>query len=114
MGGSSKSSSSTASNQTTTQLSSDGVNTADYIVQSTGPVAITNQLPEEVQQIFGALIDLAGDSLNLAGQAGQVAIDKVTEKVQTTSNPEITSIQKLVPVFMVGIVALAAVFIWRK
>lgn len=78
------------------------------------------QIPESVGAAFTQLIALANDSvkanmnLSTAGQAiisdlSKTSINKVGERAEAATQPDLSTITKLVPVMMIGIVAYALV-----
>jgi len=113
MGGSSKSSSSTVTEQKTTQLSQDGLNTGN-VTQAQGDITIQDYFPEDVAQAFGAVLELAGEAMKGAKGVADQALSTVATRVEQQDQPELATLTKFMPVIMLGIVATAAVFIWRR
>lgn len=114
-GGKSSSSSSTASETTTTTGSATGV-VGDVFQGET--IAIHQELPDAAVDVFSQLIDLAGQSIGLAGAAGEKAINTASEAAKTAAQPDVALLQgyQKQVYYAIGAVAVVAVviFLGRK
>jgi len=110
MGG--KSSSSTSSSQTSVQQSSEGVVTGTVLQGET--INVQDEFPEGVQEAFQELIKLSGQSLNLAGDAGQVALDSINERADFDRSPELATVKTSVtPIVLTAIAVGGLVFLMK-
>lgn len=116
MGGSSKSSSD--QQQETTQLTSDGVIVGDLFQGK--DVVVNQEFSSGVESVFGQLIDLAGNSVALAGSAGERALDSsataiglVSDRASFSENPELQTIDRLIPIVAIGGIAISAYLFYK-
>lgn len=109
-----KSSSSNESKQETVSSSATGV--AGDVFQGK-EITINQELPDSVENIVSELLGIVGQSLDLTAAAGAAAIEKVSDRTQAATQPDLTLAQssvKNIP-YIIGAVALVAVvFLWRK
>lgn len=115
-GGKSKSTSSTASAQTTTATTGTATGTVGSVYQGQ-TVNITDQFPAEAVAVFNKLIDLAGDSLNVAAGAGDAAIKATNTLATSVKQPDVAVVQGYQKQTMYAIAAavvVAGAFILRK
>jgi len=117
MGG--RSSSSSDQQQETVQLTSDGVVAGDLFQGKS--VSVTQEFPDTVAQAFEQLIGLAGDTVQLAGQAGARALDnsqdaiaQVSDRTSFSENPNAQTINRYLPVFMLLTLGVSVYLIVRK
>lgn len=115
MGGrSSSSSSSSTTNYTETgQVSSEGVVTGDQILGA-GDVSIVNELPDEVSNLFGKLIDLTSETTKLAADAGGQALDAVSTRFERAEQPQTSVVRDFLPLFVIVAGVLAGIVVYRK
>ena len=116
MGG--KSSSSNEQRQETTQLSSDGVVAGDLFQGKS--ISINQDFPDTVAQAFDGLLNLTGEAINLAGQAGdraltnaESAIDRVADRSEFGQAPEVKTIESYLPFFMLGMAGVSLYLITK-
>jgi len=107
MGG--RSSTANQQQQETTQLSSDGIIAGDAFQGKT--VTVNQDFPDTVAQAFSQLIAFAGNTVDVAGQAADKAlnattssIDKVSDRTSFSENPEQQTLNRYLPFFMVAAV----------
>lgn len=110
MGGKSKSSSSQSTSQTTTTQDASGV-VGDVFQGQT--INITDNLPDDVKDLFAGLTDLASKSIDAAIGAGNVAIEKFSEVKETSISPETSQLKSLTPVLIIAGLAVV-VFAFRR
>lgn len=132
-GGKSSSSSKSSQNITETVTSADasGVVTADNFFQGQ-TVNYSDAFGPEVQQAFSDLIDLSSDAGNLVGNAFQAVIDlanksvdaagktsttaleQVSTRIAQQENPNLSTVQSLVPIMMIVAVVAGVYFIKKR
>lgn len=125
-GGSSKSSTTTKTTQNITtdtkQADASGVITGNVLQ---GEITYTESFGPEVQQAFSQLIDLSAAgtnavsgafkdlidlsnrSLDLTERAGSAALEGVQSHVEQQSQPELSVIRQLVPIFALFVAAIS-------
>lgn len=108
---------SSSSNQSTQETVSSNANGVVGDVYQGKDITINQELPDAAVEVFKQLVSLTGQSLDLAEAAGTVALEKVGDRTQAATQPDLTLAQasmKNVP-YIVGAVALVAViYFWRK
>lgn len=109
-GGSNKSSSTQQTSQSTTAQDASGV-VGDVFQGQT--INITDNLPKELVDIFGGLIDLSKTSVNAAIDAGSLAVENFSTVKETSVSPETSQLKTLTPVMIIAGLALI-VFAFNK
>jgi hypothetical protein len=113
MGGKSSSSTSQASSQETVQLDTDtGVLSGTQVLGR--DISIVQQIPEELAKVFGQMIDLVGDTVSVAENAGAAALTAVSQKSERVENPELANLTKIMPAIIIGIIAVSVIMVFRK
>lgn len=110
-GGKNKSSSTQSTTQTTTAQDASGV-VGDVFQGQT--INITDNLPQELVDIFGGLIDLSKTSVNAAIDAGGAAIDSFSAVKETSISPETSQLKTLTPVLIIAAIGLVVFVIKGK
>lgn len=126
--------------QDSTQGSADGVNTGTQLVGGNNDVAQTvlkaggginlanahiEQVPEAVAEAFDNLIALASSSIdankalsqsaqNIIASQSSDALNKVGDRAEAATQPDLSTITKLVPVAIVALIALTVVQVFKK
>lgn len=118
MGGKSKSSTETKTSTTTTQNIQNDTRQADAsgvvggnLLQ--GEITYNEQFPEGVATAFQSVIELANNAMTGAKGVADTALDKVAVRSAQAENPQLSTIQELVPVAMLGVVVIGFL-IWRR
>lgn len=133
MGGKSSSSTSTKTTQNvsnqTANADASGVITGNVLQ---GEITYTDEFGPGVQDAFNQLINLSSDAGNLVGNAfsdliqltnksvdiaastGATAIEQVSRRVEQQEQPELSVVRDLIPVLMIGVVALAVYMVWGR
>lgn len=132
MGGKSKSSSSTSSNQNTTNVSADnsGVTTADVVLQGQ-TINYNDEFGPDVSKAFESLVNLAGDagsgllntmqdiielankSVDLQGVNSDRALSQVAQRAAEQETPGLATVNSVMPLALVGVVGLIAYILLR-
>jgi len=114
-----KSKTSSTQQQETTQLTSDGVIVGDLFQGKT--LTVNQEFGEDVAGAFGQLINLAGDAISAASDAGGSALNlssdaiaKVSDRASFSENPEIQTLNRYLPFFMLSAIVVGVYFIARK
>lgn len=92
MGGKSSSSNSTASTQTTTTTTGSATGTVGSVYQGQ-TVNITDQFPQQAVDVFHELIQLSGQAIDIAAQAGDKALTATNQLATSVKQPDIAVTQ---------------------
>jgi hypothetical protein len=110
----SKSKSSSSTDQAQTTLSADGVVTGSVInISSKRDATIIQEFPETVAAAFSQLLDFAAGTV----QANQELAGTAVQAAQQASQPDFELVKKslgYMPWLVVGLIAVAAVTVWRR
>lgn len=104
-----KSSSSQASNQTTLQLTSDGVVAGDLFQGQNVTVSNIQEFPETVADIVKGLIETINNTVEGAGQLATDSLGQIAKNAEVQKNPETTTIKDFYPVIIAGFLSIAAI-----
>lgn len=114
-----KTTSTTTNIQETLQASSDGVVVGDLLQGES--ISVSNQFPDSVAKAFGQLIELTGQTVDIAAAAGSRAISSgetslaiVAKKSEIETAPELATLTKLLPTIGLGIAAITLIFIFKR
>lgn len=92
MGGKSSSSNDTASNQTTTTTTGSATGTVGSVYQGQ-TVNVTDQLPQEAVTVFKDLINLTGNAIQIAAEAGGAALKSNADLTTVIKQPDVALAQ---------------------
>lgn len=113
-GGKSSSSSNTTTENTTSSATSTGV--VGDVLQGQY-ITVTEELPDAAVDVFKQLVDLVGQSIDVAAAAGEKAIDTTTGFAEKAAQPDLSAItgyQKQV-YWIIGAIAVVGIaFAMRK
>ena len=112
MGPKSKSSTQQTSTQSTTQGDISGVVAGDAYQGET--ITITENFPDNVAAAFNQLINLVGKTVDVAERTGSAAITAVAQRTETATQPEVSTVNKLVPVAIIISLGVAATMVFRR
>ena len=107
-GGSSSSSSATETTTNTSTATASGVVSGDVLQGQN--IQVTNELSDEAVEVFRQLVGFANNAINLAAEAGSLAISTTQESLQQAAQPDVELIQGFQKQVIVAAVVIGVVF----